>query len=44
MSKSKYYSTKQIREIINSYQIFKAHIHKDVLEQLKQEFEYKERE
>ena len=44
MSKSKYYSTKQIRKIISSYQIFSAHIHKDVLEQLKQEFEFKERD
>lgn len=43
MPKSKYYSTKQIREIINSYQIYEAHIHKEMLERLKQEFDYKER-
>ncbi|ARM68362.1 hypothetical protein [Staphylococcus arlettae] len=42
MPKSKYYSTKQIREIINSYQIYEPHIHKEVLERLKQEFGYKE--
>lgn len=44
MPKSKYYSTKQIREIINSYQIYEPHIHKEMLERLKQEFDYKERE
>ncbi|MGW7932805.1 hypothetical protein ACWEWU_14385 [Staphylococcus xylosus] len=43
MPKSKYYSTKQIREIINSYQICEAYIHKELLEKLKQEFKYKER-
>ena len=41
MPKSKYYSTKQIREIINSYQIYEGHIHKEMLERLKQEFDYK---
>ena len=30
MAKSKYYSTKQIREIINSYQIYEPHIHKEI--------------